>query len=194
MRIVLLGAPGSGKGTQAALLEKHLGVPHISTGALFRAAIKEATPLGLEVQPIIERGELVPDDMTADLLAERLSQADTEQGFILDGYPRNIFQAEALSGFMEDMGVSIDEVIQLDVDTEKVITRIIRRATEEGRKDDSREVLRKRMVVYEERRAPVIDYYAKLGLLTRVLGDGKKEDVLHYILSVLATNDAETFD
>lgn len=194
MRIVLLGAPGSGKGTQAALLEKHLGVPHISTGALFRAAIKEATPLGLEVQPIIERGELVPDDMTADLLAERLSQADTEQGFILDGYPRNIFQAEALSGFMEDMGVSIDEVIQLDVDTEKVIARIIRRATEEGRKDDSREVLRKRMVVYEERRAPLIDYYAELGLLTRVLGDGEKEEVLHYILSVLATNDAETFD
>ncbi len=191
MRIVLLGAPGSGKGTQAALLEKHLGVPHISTGVLFRAAIKEATPLGVKIQSLIERGELVPDDLALELLEERLLRADVADGFILDGYPRNLSQAESLNELMEKLGQAVKEVIQIDVDTEKVVARIAKRAAKEGRSDDTEAVLHNRMRVYEEQSAPVVDYYAEKGLLTRILGTGTKEEVLHYILSVLELNEPE---
>ena len=191
MRIVLLGAPGSGKGTQAALLEKHLKVPHISTGVLFRAAIREATPLGVKIQSLIERGELVPDDLALELLQERLVQPDAVDGFILDGYPRNLSQAESLDELLEKLGNGALEVFQIDVDSEKVIARIAQRAAKEGRSDDANEVVRNRMRVYEEQSAPVVDYYAEKGLLTRILGTGTKEEVLHYILSVLEVNELE---
>ena len=191
MRIVLLGAPGSGKGTQAALLEEQLGVPHISTGVLFRAAVEEGTELGLKVRSILDRGELVPDDLTLDLLEERMVQDDASSGFILDGYPRNLSQAESLDKLMEKLGYTIDEAIQIDVDTEEVIGRIAKRAAEQGRTDDTEEVVRNRMNVYEEQTAPVVGYYAEKGLLTRVLGTGSIEDVLALILSVLAMAESE---
>lgn len=191
MRIVLLGAPGSGKGTQAALLEEQLGVPHISTGVLFRAAVKEGTELGLKVRSILDRGELVPDDLTLDLLEERMVQDDASSGFILDGYPRNLSQAESLDKLMEKLDYPIDEAIQIDVDTEEVIGRIAKRAAEQGRTDDTEEVVRNRMNVYEEQTAPVVGYYAEKGLLTRVLGTGSIEDVLALILSVLAMGESE---
>jgi adenylate kinase len=185
MRIVLLGAPGSGKGTQAALLEKNLGVPHISTGALFRAAVSQQTPLGRKVKTFLDRGELVPDDLTLGLLEERMTQADAEHGFILDGYPRNLAQAESLDALLDRLESPVEIAIQIDVDTEQVVARIAKRAAEEGRSDDTDQVVRKRMQVYQEQTAPVIDYYAEQGLLTRVLGTGTIEEVTQLILGVL---------
>jgi len=191
MRIVLLGAPGSGKGTQAALLEKQLEVPHISTGVLFRAAVKDGTDLGHRIKTILDSGELVPDDLTLDLLEERMHQPDAAGGFILDGYPRNLAQAESLDILLEKLGQPLDEAIQIDVNAEEVVSRIASRAAEQGRSDDTEEVVRNRLRVYEEQTAPVVGYYAEKGLLTRVLGTGTVEDVLQLILSVLAMASAE---
>lgn len=185
MRIVLLGVPGSGKGTQAALLVKELDVPHISTGELLRAAVKAGTLLGQKAKKVIDRGELVSDDIMVGLLEERLSEPDVKRGFILDGYPRNVAQAKDLDELLERMGQPVEEALQIDVDVEKVIARIARRAAEEGRSDDSEEVVRKRMEVYEEQTAPVVDYYARRGLLSRVLGEGSIEEVFQRMKGVL---------
>ena len=185
MRIVLLGAPGSGKGSQAALLVKELDLPHISTGELLRAAVKAGTLLGQKAEVVINRGELVSDDIMLGLLEERLSEADTRKGFILDGYPRNLAQAESLDELLERMGQPVDEALQIDVDVEMVIERIAKRAGEEGRSDDTEDVVRKRMEVYSEQSAPVIDYYARRGLLSRVLGEGSIDEVFQRIKGVL---------
>ena len=185
MRIVLLGAPGSGKGTQAALLVEQLKLPHISTGALLRSAVEAGTELGLKAKIIMDRGEFVSDDIMLKLIEERLSRDDAIPGFILDGYPRNIAQAEALDGLLTRLERPLDEALQIDVDIEKVIERIALRASEEGRSDDSEEVARKRMHVYAEQTAPVVDYYADKGVLSRVLGMGSVEDVFSRIMGVL---------
>lgn len=185
MRIVLLGAPGSGKGTQAALLVEALDLPHISTGELLRAAVKAGTLLGQKAKTVIDRGELVSDDIMLGLLEERLSEADAETGFILDGYPRNLAQAEALDELLERLGRPVDEALQIDIDIEMVIERIAKRAAEEGRSDDTEEVVRNRMDVYEEQTAPVVEYYARKGLLSRVLGEGTIEEVFQRIRGVL---------
>jgi adenylate kinase len=191
MRIVLLGAPGSGKGTQAALLEKRLGVPHISTGVLLRRAVAEDTPIGRQAKAPLDRGDFVPDDVMLRLIEERLGQADAQKGFLLDGYPRNLAQAQALEGLLERLGQPIDEAIQIDIDPEAIIARIARRAELERRSDDTEEVVRHRMEVYEEQTEPVVEYYARRGLLTRVLGTGPVEEVLHVILSVLDRGNRE---
>ena len=172
MRIVLLGAPGSGKGTQAALLVEELGLPHISTGELLRSAVKAGTELGLKAKVVMDRGELVSDDIMLGLIEERLSQPDVAGGFILDGYPRNIVQAEALDDLLERLEQPVDEALQIDVDVEMVVARIAKRAAEEGRSDDTEETVRNRMEVYAEQTAPVVDYYAGKGVLSRVLGEG----------------------
>jgi adenylate kinase len=185
MRIVLLGAPGSGKGTQAALMVERLGVPHISTGVLLRNAAKRGTRLGLKAKSIIDRGELVPDAIMSDMIEERLSRDDVANGFILDGYPRNLAQAKSLDEMLERLGHPADIAIQIDVDPEQIIKRLAGRAEQEGRADDSEEVVRNRMRVYHEKTAPVIDYYASRGLLTHVLGDGSIDVILERILSVL---------
>jgi len=185
MRIVLLGAPGSGKGTQAALLAKELNLPHISTGELLRSAVKAGTELGLKAKAVIDRGELVSDEIMLDLLEERLSQKDAQTGFILDGYPRNTAQAEALDKLLERLIQPVDEALQIDIDVEVVIARIAKRAAEEGRSDDSEEVARNRMHVYAEQTAPVVDYYAHKGVLSRVLGDGTIDEVYQRLMSVL---------
>ena len=192
MRIVLLGAPGSGKGTQAALMVEQLGVPHISTGALLRNAAKRGSALGLKAKAIIEKGELVPDEIMVDMITERLGRDDVADGFILDGYPRNLPQARSLDAVLEQLGTPADEVIQIDVNPELVIERIAKRAKQEDRADDSEEVVRHRMRVYHEQTAPVIDYYADRGLLTYVLGDGPVEVVLERILGVLHVNQTST--
>jgi len=191
MRIVLLGPPGSGKGTQAALLEERLGVPHISTGMLFRSLVKEGSSLGQKVKYILDKGELVPDELTLEILEERITQPDARKGFILDGCPRNLHQAKALDKLLERLGRPVQEAIQIDVDLDEVIDRIAKRAAEEGRSDDTEEVVRKRMDVYHERTEPVCDYYAGKGLLTRVLGTGSVEEVLQLILSVLQAGERE---
>jgi adenylate kinase len=185
MRIVILGAPGSGKGTQAKLLVEHLGVPHISTGVLLRNAAKRGTELGLKAKSIIDQGELVPDDIMSDMIEERLGRDDVANGFILDGYPRNLAQAASLDAMLERLGRPAQEVIHIDVDPEQIIKRIAKRAKEEGRSDDTEKTVRNRMRVYAEQTAPVADYYAERSLLTRVLGDGRKEEILQRILSVL---------
>jgi adenylate kinase len=185
MRIVLLGAPGSGKGTQAALMVKRLGLPHVSTGLLLRNAAKRGTELGLKAKSIIDRGELVPDEIMSDMIEERLSRADMANGFILDGYPRNLAQARSLDQMLERLGQPADIAIQIDVDPEQIIKRLAGRAEQERRADDSEDVVRNRMRVYHEKTAPVIDYYAGRGLLTHVLGDGGIEVILERILSVL---------
>jgi adenylate kinase len=192
MRIVLLGAPGSGKGTQAALLVEQLGVPHISTGVLLRDAMKKGTELGLKAKSIINRGELVPDDIMAGIIKERLSREDVAGGYILDGYPRNLSQARSLDKILERMVKPVDDVIQIDVDAEQTIKRLARRAKEEGRVDDAEKTVQKRLRVYAEETAPVADYYAERGLLTRVLGDGSKQEVLQRILSLLNIYDIRT--
>lgn len=185
MRIVLLGAPGSGKGTQAALLVKELNLPHISSGELLRSAAKAGTELGLKAKAVIDRGELVSDEIMLGLIEERLSRADVARGFILDGYPRNTVQAEALDRLLERLDQPVDEALQIDVDVDKVITRIAKRAAEEGRSDDTEETVRKRMEVYAEQTAPVVDYYAEKGVLSRVLGEGTVEEVFQRIKGIL---------
>lgn len=188
MRIVLLGAPGSGKGTQAALMVDRLSIPHISTGLLLRNAAKRGTELGLRAKVLTDRGELVPDDIMADIIEERLSRPDVADGFILDGYPRNLSQAKSLDSMLERLGQPAEEAIQIDVDPEQIINRLARRAAKEQRSDDAEEVVRNRMRVYHEQTSPVIDYYEGRGLLTHVLGDGPVDVVLERILSVLTVN------
>ena len=190
MRIVLLGAPGSGKGTQAALMADRLSIPHISTGMLLRNAAKRGTELGLRAKALTDRGELVPDDLMADMIEERLSRPDVADGFILDGYPRNLSQAKSLDAMLEHLGQPAEEAIQIDVDPEQIIKRLAGRATKEHRTDDTGEVVRNRMRVYHEQTSPVIDYYEGRGLLTHVLGDGPVDVVLERILSVLTVNQA----
>ncbi len=185
MRIVLLGAPGSGKGTQAALLVKELGLTHISSGELLRSAAKAGTELGLKAKSIIDRGELVSDEIMLGLIKERLSQPDVQDGFILDGYPRNIVQAGALDELLDGLGQPVEEALQIDVDVEQAVQRIARRAAKEGRSDDTEEVARNRMKIYSVQTAPVVDYYAKKGVLTRVLGDGTAQEVAQRIKGVL---------
>ena len=185
MRIVLLGAPGSGKGTQAALLVEKLKLPHISTGELLRSAVAAGTGLGQKAKMVIDRGELVSDEIMLGLIAERLSRDDAKNGFILDGYPRNITQAKALDEILEDQGQARVEVLQIDVDAELVLQRIAGRAAQEGRSDDAEEVVRKRLRIYADQTAPVVEYYAGKGVLSRVPGNGTAEEVFQRILSVL---------
>ena len=190
MRIVLLGPPGSGKGTQATMLVEQLGLPHISTGALLRNAANRGTELGLQAKAITDKGELVPDDIMSDMIEERLSRDDVAKGFILDGYPRNTAQARSLTVMLERLNMPADEAIHIDIDPETVIKRIAKRAKEEGRTDDAVETVKNRMRVYAEQTAPVADDYEERGLLTRVLGNGPKEEILQRILSVLNTRTA----
>ncbi len=185
MRIVLLGPPGSGKGTQAKLLVEQLGVPHISTGALLRNAAQRGTELGLKAKALTDKGELVPDDVISDMIGERLRRADVAKGFILDGYPRNLAQAKSLDALLERLDQPVDEAILIDIKAELIIKRIAKRAQEEGRADDTEETVRNRLQVYTEQTEPVAEYYAQRGLLTKVLGEGSVDDIFQRILSIL---------
>jgi adenylate kinase len=186
MRLVLLGAPGSGKGTQAARLREHLQVPHISTGELLRAAVKAGTPLGQKAQAVMAAGELVSDEIVLGMLEERLTAGDTGNGFILDGYPRNLAQANALDALLARLGQPVDIAVQLDVDTELLIDRLAGRAQAEGRADDTPEAVRNRLNVYNQATAPVVDFYRNSGRLACVDGVGAMDAVLQRIIEVLA--------
>lgn len=185
MRMVLLGAPGSGKGTQAALLKQSLAVPHISTGELLRAAVAAGTPLGLQAKAVMESGSLVSDAIVLGMLEERFGQADIGAGFILDGYPRNLAQARALDEMLGRLGLPVEKAVQLDVAEETLLGRLAGRAKAEGRADDNPESVRKRLSVYQEQTAPVIDYYAERGTLVRVPGEGTVDEILARILAAL---------
>jgi len=190
MRLVLLGAPGSGKGTQAEVLKAELGVPHISTGDLLRAAVKAATPLGLKAKAVMEAGQLVSDEIVLGMLEERLAQPDATAGFILDGYPRNVAQCEALERLLERIGQPLEVAIKLDVPTELIVERIAGRAAKEGRKDDTPETVRERLRVYTEQTEPVAGHFAAIGKLTTVDGVGELAEVSRRILAALPRSGA----
>lgn len=186
MRLVLLGAPGSGKGTQAARLREHLQVPHVSTGDLLRAAVKAGTPLGLKAKAVMEAGGLVSDEIVLGMLEERLTAGDTGNGFILDGYPRNLVQANALDALLRKLEQPVDIAVQLDVEAELLVERLAGRAQVEGRADDSPEAVRNRLKVYNEATAPVVDFYRNTGRLACVNGVGSVDEVFQRILETLA--------
>ncbi|MEW9573610.1 adenylate kinase [Rhodanobacter sp. Si-c] len=177
MRLVLLGAPGSGKGTQATRLKNDLGVPHISTGDMLRAAVAAGTPTGLKAKAVMDAGKLVSDDILLAMLEERLAQADAKSGFILDGYPRNLAQADALDHLLARIGQPLDAVVKLEVPNEVIISRCEIRYAAEHRKDDDPAVVRDRLKVYAEQTAPVADFYAKRGTLQVVDGVGGLDEV-----------------
>ncbi|MEX2499894.1 MAG: adenylate kinase [Wenzhouxiangellaceae bacterium] len=185
MRIVLLGPPGSGKGTQAALLRDRLGVAHISTGVLLREAVEQRTELGLEAKSYMDAGNLVPDDLVLGLIEERLGQSDVSNGFILDGYPRNLAQAEALDTVLERIGQPVDIAVSVTVNEAEIVDRLSKRAVEEGRSDDTEDVIRNRLRVYAEQTAPVAGHYAQRGQLREVDGMGTVEEVHQRMLETL---------
>ena len=185
MRLVLLGAPGSGKGTQATRLKEHLQVPHISTGDLLRAEVAAGSKLGLEAKEVMDRGNLVSDEILLGMLEDRFARPDTGNGFILDGYPRNLAQAAALDQLLARIGQPMDYAVQLDVPTDLLVERIAGRAKAEGRADDSPESVRTRLDVYDSQTAPVIDFYRQHGQLTVVDGVGSLDEVFSRIVEAL---------
>ncbi|MDT0322483.1 adenylate kinase [Streptomyces millisiae] len=213
MRIVLVGPPGAGKGTQAALLAQHLDIPHISTGDLFRANISQGTELGRQVESILRSGGLVPDEVTIAMAADRMAKPDAEDGFLLDGFPRNIGQAKALDALLEEQGQRLDAVLDLEVPEEEVVKRIAGRRTcrkdsshtfhveykkpeVEGvcdecggelyqRDDDHEETVRKRLAVYHEETEPIIDYYREQGLVVTITALAPVPEVTRRALAAL---------
>lgn len=214
MRIVLLGGPGSGKGTQAQKLINKLGVPQISTGDIFRAAVKEGTPMGLKAKAFMEQGELVPDDVVIGVVEERLTKPDLDKGYMLDGFPRTVGQAQALDKILASQSKGLNHVVLVDVPDEELVKRLSGRRTcrnsecgkmyhvmfnppkKEGicdacgselyqRADDSEATIRERLSVYNSQTAPLIDYYDKKGLLRRVEGVGPIDQIFASIQKVL---------
>ena len=185
MRLVLLGPPGSGKGTQAALLKDRLDVVHISTGDLLRAAVAAGTELGKIAKATMDAGELVSDDLVLQLLEDRLGEPDVANGYILDGYPRNLAQAEALDALLARLNQNIDHALALIVDEEQIVTRLAQRASEQGRTDDSESVVRHRLQVYADQTAPVVNYYESKGLLTRIDGVGSVEEINQRLMDAM---------
>ena len=184
-RLLLIGPPGAGKGTQAALLSQHFGIPAISTGDIFRYNVKNQTPLGVEAQGFMDRGEYVPDSLTNSLVRDRLSHDDALGGFLLDGYPRTIDQVHELDSILSDAGKRLDVVVQLTADTDELVRRLAHRAEVEGRADDTPDVIRRRLEVYESQTAPLIDVYSARGLVAMIDGLGEIADVTARIVEAL---------
>lgn len=185
MRIVFFGAPGSGKGTQAAILKSTYGIPHISTGDLLRGHVARGTELGRKAKAVMEAGQLVSDDLVLGMLEDRLAEADAKPGFILDGYPRNLVQADALGSLLARIEKPLDVVIKLNVPNEAILERCEKRFAAEGRKDDNPDIVRGRLAVYAEQTAPVADYYRASGKLVEVDGVGQLDDVTGRILAAV---------
>jgi adenylate kinase len=179
VRLILLGPPGAGKGTQAKLLVARHGIVQLSTGDMLRAAAAAGTPVGLRAKAIMDRGELVPDDVMVEIIAERIARPDCARGFILDGFPRTIAQAEALEELLEKRGIRLDAVVEISVDEQILFERIEGRARETGgaRADDNAETLRKRLSVYRAQTAPLIDFSRRTGRLRTVDGMKTVEEV-----------------
>lgn len=186
VRMLLVGPPGAGKGTQAVLLSAAFSIPAISTGDIFRANVRDETPLGVEAKGFMDRGEYVPDSLTNALVADRLAQQDCELGFLLDGYPRTLDQVRALDEVLASQGNQLDVVVELTVDPEIVVDRIRGRASEQGRTDDSEDVVRNRLEVYARETAPLIEVYGARGVLVSVDGIGAIDDVTQRIVAALA--------
>lgn len=188
MKLIFLGPPGAGKGTQAARIEAAYDIPQLSTGDMLRAAVAAGTEIGKQAKDIMARGDLVPDDVVVGIISERIEAADCANGFILDGFPRNLSQARALDGVLVEKGIDLDAVIELAVDPEILIARILKRAQESAqgpRDDDTEEALHHRLRVYEEQTAPVADFYAEKGILRTLDGMQEMDEVTQQIRSAL---------
>jgi adenylate kinase len=191
VNLLVIGPQGSGKGTQAARLSDAHGIPHVSTGEMFRAAIAAGTELGLRVEPILAAGQLVPDDLTVDLIRERLAEPDAERGFVLDGFPRNLAQAEALDAMLADIGRRLDAVLFFDLAEEIAVERLRVRAREEGREDDTPEGIARRLAIYHEQTEPVVERYRATGKLVPLHADRSIEQVADEIEQALELLDEE---
>lgn len=177
MKLLIMGAPGAGKGTQATALAERYGVPAISTGDIFRYNIKNQTPLGVKVKAIIDAGEYVPDDVTEEIVASRLAEPDCEPGFLLDGFPRTMHQVHFLDRYLSERGEKLDAVVSLMVEPEALVQRLLARAEIEGRADDNEDTIRRRMEVYAGATMPLIFHYESQGILVEIDGTGTIEDV-----------------
>ena len=180
-RLIFLGPPGAGKGTQAMILSESYQIPHISTGDILRAAVKAETTLGIKARSYIDQGELVPDDLILDLIKERLSQSDTQEGWILDGFPRNVSQASFLEKLLQELQLSADCVLNLEVPDEVLVKRLLARR----RKDDNEVTIRRRLEVYRQDTVPVISFYSDRGMLKAVNGDNSLEDVTTALKAII---------
>jgi adenylate kinase len=190
MRLILMGPPGAGKGTQAKVIAERLSVPAISTGDIFRKNVSEKTELGVAAKRYMDAGDYVPDEITNAMVRARLAEPDAEDGFLLDGYPRTVAQVAELDSMLADAGHEIDAVVVLTVDQDEVVQRLLRRAHEEGRVDDTEEVMRHRQDVYSEQTAPLIKVYDDRGLLVAVDGMGPVEEVTSRVFEALGETSA----
>ncbi len=206
MRLVLVGPPGAGKGTQAQFLAAHYSIPHIATGDIFRANLKAGTPLGLQAQTFMDRGELVPDSVTNEMVKDRLLQDDVSNGFLLDGFPRNVAQAEVLRANLTQKATPLTAVLELAIDSSEIIARLSSRRTCKDcglptvgnekcptcggevyqREDDKEEVIARRLEVYEEQTAPIVSFYRSEGLLITVSATGTVEEITQRAISALS--------
>ncbi|MGN6129244.1 MAG: adenylate kinase [Nocardioidaceae bacterium] len=189
MRLIIMGPPGAGKGTQAKIIASRLSVPAISTGDIFRANVAEQTPLGVEAKRYMDAGDYVPDAVTNAMVRDRLAEDDAARGFLLDGYPRTVAQVEELDGMLAATGQSIDAVLVLTVDRDEVVARLLKRAQTEGRTDDTEDVIRHRQEVYAEQTAPLLDVYAARDLVHEVDGLGDVDEVTSRVLAALDSVD-----
>ena len=185
MRLIMMGPPGAGKGTQAKFVAEHFGIPAISTGDIFRANVSEGTPLGIEAKRYMDAGDYVPDEVTNLMVRNRIDEKDAEPGFLLDGYPRTLAQVEELDGMIKFTGHSLDAVVVLTVDSDEIVERLLQRAQVEGRADDTEDVIRRRQEIYTEQTEPLIDVYRGRGILIEVDGMGEVAEVTQRIFEAL---------
>ncbi|WP_426246184.1 adenylate kinase [Nocardioides sp. LHG3406-4] len=185
MRLIIMGPPGAGKGTQAKFIAEHFGIPAISTGDIFRANVTAGTPLGVEAKRYMDAGEYVPDEVTNLMVRDRIDEPDAEPGFLLDGYPRTLAQVEELDGMIAFTGHALDAVVVLTVDQDEIVQRLVQRAELEGRADDTEEVIRRRQELYTEQTEPLVEVYRQRGLLLELDGTGEVEEVTQRIFEAL---------
>jgi adenylate kinase len=185
VNVLLLGPQGSGKGTQAKRISAEYGIPHIATGDMLRTAIAAETPLGQRVKPILESGQLVPDELMIDLIRERLDEADAAEGFVLDGFPRTTPQADALDAMLREISRELTVVFALQVSDEICIERLLKRAQEEGRPDDTPEAIRTRLELYHRETEPLVEHYRTQGNLVPIHADGTPNEVFAEIQAAL---------
>ncbi len=185
MRLILMGPPGAGKGTQAKFVAERFGVPAISTGDIFRANVSKGTDLGVKAKEYMDAGEYVPDEITNLMVRNRIDEPDAEPGFLLDGYPRTLQQVEELDSMIKYTGHELDAVVCLTVDQEELVQRLMSRAETDGRSDDTEDVIRRRQEVYAEQTEPLIDVYRKRGVLLEVDGMGEVEEITQRVLGAL---------
>ncbi len=186
MRLLFMGPPGAGKGTQAMRLSAELGVPQISTGDIFRHNVAEQTELGQAAQRFMDAGEYVPDEVTNEMVRARLAEEDTRQGFLLDGYPRTVDQVQTLDEILAELDQELDAVVVLSVDSEELIARLLKRAETSGRDDDNEDVIRHRQEVFKAQTAPLLQTYEQRGIVVEVDGLGDVDEVAERIVGALA--------